>query len=357
VSEPPRPSSAGRRPGGGTGGRAAYRAAGGAPRRPRPPPRVRYLRLAAWACLLVGLALTASWWVSRDFWLADVANLFRPAVLLFAVLVLGLAIGGRAVGLIGLSLLLAGANLYLLLQPTLAIPAAQASGARRAAVSVASFDVVSDESLPDFTSWVKDKKTRPDIVALQNLTNPWTNRIAQITDVYPFSASALHHQAGVKEDVLSRYPILDASVYRPAGGRTAVHATVLVDGEPVQVFVIDPNKATGQARWAERNQYLGLVSQWVAGQAAGQPALLLGDWNITPWSPFYADVFESSGLRRGDAGVLPPATHTLARLPIPLLGLNDDHMAVSRRIPVEGCQPGPDLGSDHLPLVCQIHVR
>ena len=250
-----------------------------------------------------------------------------------------------------------GGNLYLLLQPALDLTAAVASGSRRTPVSIASFDVVSDDSLPDFVSWAKDKKQRPDVVALENLTNPWRDRIGKLTDVYPFSASALHRQTGVKEDIISRFPILDASVYRPSGGRTAVHATLVIEGEPVQVFVIDPNKATGQTRWAERNQYLGLVSQWVATQAVGQPALMLGDWNITPWSPFYADVFEQTGLRRGDAGFLPPATHTLAHLPIPLLGLNDDHIAVSRRVPVEGCAPGPDLGSDHLPLVCHIHVR
>ena len=173
---------------------------------------------------------------------------------------------------------------------------------------------------PDFTQWAKDKKSRPDMVGLQNLTNPWRNRIANLTDVYPFSASALHHEQGVKEDIISRFPILDASVYRPAGGRTAVHATVMIEGQPVQVFVINPNKATGQARWTERNQYLGLVSQWVASQAAGQPAMMLGDWIITPWSPFYADVFEQSGLKRGDAGLFPPATHTLAHLPDPAAG-------------------------------------
>ncbi len=315
------------------------------------------MRGAGWIGALVVLVLTASWWGSRTFWLADVVNLFRPAVLLLAIVVAGLAIGGRAVVLIAASVLLVGANAYLLVRPTLDLPTAVASGARRAAVRVASFDVVSDDSLPDFTTWVRDKKTQPDVIGVENLTNPWRTRIAQLADVYPFSASALHHQDGVKEDILSRFPILDASVYRPAGGRTAVHATVLIEGQPVQVFVIDPNKATGQTRWAERNQYLGLVSQWVASQSAGQPAMMLGDWNITPWSPFYADVFEQTGLRRGDAGLLPPTTHTLGRLPIPLLGLNDDHIAVSRRISVEGCSPGPDLGSDHLPLVCAIHVR
>ena len=307
--------------------------------------------------MLVGLGLTGSWWVSRDLWLADVVNLFRPVVLLLAVGLAALAVSARAPGLIAAGLLLMAANLYLVLQPALELPTAAASGARRTPVSVASFDVVSDDSLPDFVQWAKDKKRRPDVVGLQNLTNPWRDRISKLTDSYPFSASALYKQTGVKEDILSRFPILDASVYRPSGGRTAVHATVIIEGQPVQVFVIDPNKATGQTRWAERNQYLGLVSQWVASQAAGQPAMMLGDWNITPWSPFYADVFEQSGLRRGDAGVLPPATHTLAHLPIPLLGLNDDHIAVSRRIPVEGCSPGPDLGSDHLPLVCDIHVR
>ena len=286
------------------------------------------LRRLGWAGVLVLLALTGSWWVSRDLWLADVVNLFRPAVLLLAVAVAALTFGTRAALLIGAAVLLVGANLYLLLQPGLTLTAATASGARQGPVTVASFDVVSDESLPDFTQWAKDKKSRPDVVGLQNLTNPWRNRIANLTDVYPFSASALHHEQGVKEDIISRFPILDASVYRPAGGRTAVHATVMIEGQPVQVFVIDPNKATGHARWTERNQYLGLVSQWVASQAAGQPAMMLGDWNITPWSPFYADVFEQSGLKRGDAGVFPPATHTLAHLPIPLLGLNDDHMAV-----------------------------
>ena len=319
--------------------------------------QLRLLRRSGWLGLLVVLALTASWAVARDFWLADMVDLFRPVVVLLAAALLALAIGARAVGLIALSGLLLAANLYLLVQPSLDLPAAQASGARRPPVSVASFDVVSDESLPDFTSWARDKKRRPDVVGLQNLTAPWRDRIAQLADVYPFSASALHKEIGVKEDIVSRFPILDASVYRPTGGRTAVRATVEIEGQPVQVFVIDPNKATSQTRWAERNQYLGLVSQWVASQAAGRPAIMLGDWNITPWSPFYADVFEQSSLRRGDTGILPPATHTLAHLPIPLLGLNDDHIAVSRRIPVEGCAPGPDLGSDHLPLVCAIHVR
>ena len=356
MSNPPRPPSAASaqpRPAVGGGYRPPRRQKG----RPRPPARVRLLRTIGWLGLILVLALTASWWVSRDFWLADVVNLFRPLVLLLALAVVALGVGGRAVGVMVLSVGLALANVYLLLQPGFATPSALPSGSRAPPVTAASFDVVSDDSLPDFTTWVKDKKTRPDIVAVQNLTNPWRTRISQITDVYPYSASAIHQQPTVKEDILSRYPILDALVYRPAGGRTAVHATLLIDGAPVQVFVIDPNKATGQARWAERNQYLGLVAQWVSAQAAGKPTLMLGDWNITPWSPFYGDVFEQSGLQRADTGVLPPATHTLARLPVPLLGLNDDHMAVSRRVAVEGCTPGPDLGSDHLPLICQLHIR
>ncbi len=318
---------------------------------------MRLLRQAGWIGALVVLAMTASWWVSRQFWLADSVNLFRPLVALLAAALLVLAFAARAPVLIAASVLLVGANAYLVVQPTLDLPTALASGARMTPVSIASFDVVSDASLPDFVEWSKDKKRRPDLVALQNLTAPWRDRITKLTDAYPFSASVLHKETGVKEDIVSRFPILDASVYRPTGGRTAVRATVLIEGEAVQVFVIDPNKATSQTRWAERNQYLGLVSQWAASQSVGLPAIMLGDWNVTPWSPFYADVFEQTSLKRADAGVLPPATHTLAHLPIPLLGLNDDHIAVSRHVPVEGCGPGPDLGSDHLPIVCQIHVR
>jgi endonuclease/exonuclease/phosphatase (EEP) superfamily protein YafD len=50
--------------------------------------------------------------------------------------------------------------------------------------------------------------------------------------------------------------------------------------------------------------------------------------------------------------ILPPTTHRLALLPF--MGLSDDHIALSGKVGVRRCEVGPDLGSDHLPLVCQL---
>ena len=148
MSAPPRPSSGpSERPPLPAGpNRAPYRPPQPARRRRPPvPAQLRLLRQAGWVGGLGVLALTASWWVSRQFWLADSVNLFRPVVVVLAAALVALAFAARAPALIGASVLLVAANLYLLLQPTLELPAARASGARLKPVSVASFDVVSDE--------------------------------------------------------------------------------------------------------------------------------------------------------------------------------------------------------------------
>ncbi|MCA9792481.1 MAG: endonuclease/exonuclease/phosphatase family protein, partial [Candidatus Eremiobacteraeota bacterium] len=85
----------------------------------------------------------------------------------------------------------------------------------------------------------------------------------------------------------------------------------------------------------------------VAEVIEGSPLILAGDLNATSWSPPLHRL-EKAGLvnsRRGFGVLTTWPTHPLfLRIPI-------DQVLVSPTIGVADCRVGPDLGSDHLPLV------
>lgn len=136
-----------------------------------------------------------------------------------------------------------------------------------------------------------------DVIALQELTPEiaayFDHALAQD---YPFR---VWNTSTYDVGLLSRYPIADASWFFPAGeGRAALHATVLVDADPLHVFVLHP-LPPGIA-WYKPTQFpLGLydsavyrdlraVAQRVA--ALDAPLLLLGDLNTHDQSAAYAQL-------------------------------------------------------------------
>lgn len=99
-----------------------------------------------------------------------------------------------------------------------------------------------------------------------------------------------------------------------------------------------------------RDRQLTALAAHVA--ALEEPVLLLGDLNVTPWSPYFADLLADAGLRdsRAGSGVhasWPAAFPAPLRIPI-------DHALVSPHVRVAHRAIGPALGSDHLPVVVEI---
>jgi endonuclease/exonuclease/phosphatase (EEP) superfamily protein YafD len=81
--------------------------------------------------------------------------------------------------------------------------------------------------------------------------------------------------------------------------------------------------------------------------------ILFGDLNVTPWSPYFADLLKHGGLKdtsqgRGLFGSWPS---WLPGLRIPL-----DHCLTSPAILVADKRLGPKVGSDHLPMMIDLIV-
>ncbi|NEP45870.1 MAG: endonuclease/exonuclease/phosphatase family protein, partial [Okeania sp. SIO2H7] len=98
-----------------------------------------------------------------------------------------------------------------------------------------------------------------------------------------------------------------------------------------------------------RNRHLKELAKYV--NTLENPVAVLGDLNLTMWSPFYRDLVRTSGLKnsRHGYGVLPTWPTQLPLLYIPL-----DHCLVSEDVGVINTRIGENVGSDHLPVITDI---
>ena len=82
--------------------------------------------------------------------------------------------------------------------------------------------------------------------------------------------------------------------------------------------------------------------------------VLLGDLNCTVWSPYFGRLVRDSGLKDSSRGwgVQPswPAGNWLLRIPI-------DHCLHSPEVRVVRRGIGPDVGSDHFPVIVEMQLR
>ncbi len=111
----------------------------------------------------------------------------------------------------------------------------------------------------------------------------------------------------------------------------------------VGVHAMPPMSATGRAR---RDRVLRAAGQFLQG--SGRLGVLAGDFNATPWSPIFGELTKALGLRDSRQGFGPqpswPTGFFALRIPIDHVLTTPDIAVVERRI-------GPELGSDHHPVV------
>lgn len=112
-----------------------------------------------------------------------------------------------------------------------------------------------------------------------------------------------------------------------------------------------PSKATGEIYFAERNRQLAAIGDYVAGLKT--PTILVGDMNVTMWSPYYRDLVNKGQLNnvRAGFGILP--TWPIFQ---PLLSIPIDHCLVTKDFQVLETRKGRKIGSDHFPLITDIAI-
>lgn len=192
---------------------------------------------------------------------------------------------------------------------------------------------------------------RPDIVGLSEVDRGWAEALRELD--YPYRI--LRTEDGAYGLALfSRLPLreLEHSPYRQDGYQTAILAEVEIGGRETTFVFAHVRAPSSPAKTRLRNRQLEeLATLFRADDHHDE--ILLGDLNITPWSPYY-DVLESgTGIVNAARGIgyrpTWPAHPALLRIPI-------DHCLLSEGLNVVSIRTGPAIGSDHLPLIVDVSV-
>ena len=189
----------------------------------------------------------------------------------------------------------------------------------------------------------------PDVLLLVEYTPEWSRMSDELRRTYPYHLEGPGTGAfGIA--LFSRLP-LDSVRPFALGTTTAIEAHVRTPTGPLTLFGVHLRSPTTPRRGEYRDRQLDLLEELLAAETG--PVAVMGDFNITPYSPFYTDWLAKTGLtdtRR--ARTLSPSWPTY----LPLLGIPIDHCAVSRDVTILAHRSLPSFGSDHYPILAELSL-
>ena len=190
---------------------------------------------------------------------------------------------------------------------------------------------------------------KPDIFVALEVNQIWMDKLDALKNHYPYNLSrARNDNFGIA--VFSKIP-LDSTdiVYIGDAGLPSIKITARIGEKPFALIATHPLPPVSTDYFNNRNQQLDALA--VALNRIDMPKILIGDLNITMWSHHYQHLEDSTSMKntRLGYGVVPTWPKQLPILAIPI-----DHCLVSDGFEVLDMRAGPDIGSDHLPVVVQL---
>lgn len=212
--------------------------------------------------------------------------------------------------------------------------------------------LVSNKNYAALTALVEE--AQPDIVVLQEFTEAWQEQLRHpLGSQYPYSKLA-PSPGGSGMAIYSRHPLEEAQVLTlDASDHLAILARVNLYGVPLTILALHPPTPIRPKDFPRRNQQFARAAS-IMRETTG-PKLVVGDLNMTVWSPYYTDLLAESGLRdaRQGFGLLPSWP-----MPLPTpFQIPIDHCLVGDGVVVQGVRTGRRTGSDHRPLLVELSVE
>lgn len=195
------------------------------------------------------------------------------------------------------------------------------------------------------------ERERPDVLLLQEFTGAWQESLRGLEAQYPYSKLA-PRPGGSGMALFSRHPLEGAEVLAlDASAHLALFARVKLEGATLSVLALHPPTPVRADKFANRNLQFERAAS-IMRETRG-PKLLVGDLNVTMWSPYFSDLVSNSGLRNARQGFA-----LIPSWPVPLptpLQIPIDHCLVSDDLTVETIRTGARTGSDHRPLIVDLN--
>ncbi len=322
--------------------------------------------VVTWLGICVMGLVTLLTWFAMNFWLADLlANLrVQQMIALVCLSVIAVALRRWRWGCIAVAMMVVHLPSFSSLLAS--GPAVERDSSCDLTVMVA--NVLT--SNPQHDAVIEQvRQSDADVVAILELGPPLHASLEQtIASIYPHRITLPSDVGNFGIGLYSRWPLEKSDQFSLNIRRIhSIAATIRKDGHAYRVVATHPLPPMGASGFRNRNDHLTQLGHRLADYRKRNPqehVILMGDLNLTPWSPIFDEfltgvdldwVGQGMGIREG----LQPtwyAKNWRAKDWYPL-GLVLDHVLISREMQVQSRRVGSFNGSDHRAVVVGVNAR
>jgi len=192
-------------------------------------------------------------------------------------------------------------------------------------------------------------REKPDIILLQEVHRYKARLLTRLKKIYPWQQHcAFQSSCGVA--ILSRYPWQQSN--SGIKGREKLAIASARFGQRLANLTI----ASVHIRWPFfSHQKSQLNTAYKETASTDRPLIIAGDFNATPWSwTMKSFAYENNLRMAGPMRATWPVFQRSHRCTLCIPQFPIDHIFVSENIRVISKRIGPDVGSDHLPVIIEI---
>ena len=302
--------------------------------------RVRSLTITATVLLFIFTALSLP---ARHWWVSDICANLRIQWWVGLIAVAGLSALQRRRKLFVTIIFALGIHAYYLPPAFRSVTGDRATPVIRVATANV---LTSNRRYDDIEKELLN--TNADVIAVLELSDGLRTHLSgAFAEQYPFTRNSPQDNGNFGIGLYSRIPFEEAKLDHFNDQRIqSVIAKVNRDGRTFRIIATHTLPPMGPGAFSHRNRHLQLLAKHVNQERIDHPetpVIVLGDLNITPWSPVFRDFLKSSKLTSAPHGLTP----TWYRFPFFPFGLVLDHvLATGDLMPCE-YTVSPDVGSDH----------
>lgn len=191
-------------------------------------------------------------------------------------------------------------------------------------------------------------RVSPDIITLEEASPEWTPLLERLKARYPYRFGCSDDQGWTDALILSRRPFATGSKGICAGNRRFAARAIDLNGMRIMVGAQHLRWPWPGGQWRQIDATAGALETLKLG---GNPVLIAGDFNATPWSAAVARYAQLSGTQVvkgiGPTWFFQPLTAVVA----PFVGLPIDNVLASKGVEILAARRLPATSSDHLPVL------
>ena len=197
------------------------------------------------------------------------------------------------------------------------------------------------------------RETRPDILVLEEINDQWVTDLQWLVEFYPYSCME-EREDNFGICLLSKFQITTSEiVYIGDGGVPSIIATIDTPQGKLAIIATHPPPPISSLYSYWRNSQLNDLPKYTKEPL---PTILVGDLNVTPWNYHFKKLLKNSELINSSQGrgIYPtwPNKKFILPIPIPI-----DHFLHSSSIYIADKKVGPNVGSDHRPIIIDFCIK